>query len=63
MWWGNRELELQEWEDCMKYKKTRILSIIMLFPNKNLPLYKEDVIYNIVFAFGGGVKSLIGWKI
>ena len=34
MWWGNQELERQEWEDFIKSKKTRILDIIMLVPKK-----------------------------
>ena len=37
MWWGNQELELHEWEDFRKSKKTRILAIFMLVPNKNTP--------------------------
>ena len=37
MWFGNQELELQEWEDFIKSKKTIILAIIMLGPNNNPP--------------------------
>ena len=37
MWSRNQELELQEWEDCIKSKKTRILDIIVLVPNNNQP--------------------------
>ena len=35
IWWGNQDLELQEWEDYIKSKKTRIIDIIMLVPDKN----------------------------
>ena len=35
MWWVNQDLELQEWEDIINSNKTRILSIIILVPNKN----------------------------
>ena len=49
-------------EDLHKYKKTIILAIIMLVPNNNPQEYKEHIIYFIVFDFGEGVKSLIGWK-
>ena len=35
MWWGNQELELQEWEDLIKSKKARIIDIIMLVTNQN----------------------------
>ena len=37
MWWENQGLELQEWEDCIKLKKTIIQDIIMFVPCKNLP--------------------------
>ena len=50
MLWWNQELELQEWEDRIKSKTTRILALIMLFPNKNPPGYKKHVIYFIVFC-------------
>ena len=30
MWWVNQYLGLQEWEDCIKPNKTRILSIVIL---------------------------------
>ena len=35
MWWGSHDLELQEWEGCIKSNKARILAIIMLVPSKN----------------------------
>ena len=35
IWWGNQELELQEWKDCIKSNKTIILAISMLVTNKN----------------------------
>ena len=35
MWWGDKYLELRQWEDCINSNKTRMLSIIVLFPNKN----------------------------
>ena len=56
--WGNQWLELQEWEYGIKYKKTRILAIIMLVTNNNPPGYKEYVIYFIVFSFGEGVTIM-----
>ena len=37
---GNQELELQEWEDLMKLKKTTILDIVTFVPCKNPPIYK-----------------------
>ena len=37
MWWGNQDLEPQEWEDCIQFKKTTILAIIRLVPNNNTP--------------------------
>ena len=60
MWWGNKYLELQEWEDCIKSNKTITLAIIMLVPNKNPKGYKEHTILFIVFAFGEGV-TIIDW--
>ena len=51
-------MELQEWEYGIKYKKTRILAIIMLVTNNNPPGYKEYVIYFIVFSFGEGVTIM-----
>ena len=56
MWWVNQELELQKWEDCINYKRTRILDIILLVSNKNLIGYKEHSIYFILFFFVEGVK-------
>ena len=44
MWWVNQDLELKEWEDCIKPDKTIILAIIMLVPNNNPQVYKQDVI-------------------
>ena len=44
VWWGNQDLEQQEWEDCIKSNKKIILDIIMLVPNKNQQGYKEHVI-------------------
>ena len=40
MWWRNQDLELQEWEDHINSKKTRILSILVLVPYKTTPVYK-----------------------
>ena len=40
MWWGDQELELQEWKYHIKSKKTIILALIMLVPNNNPPVYK-----------------------
>ena len=56
MWWENQYLELQEWDDCIKSNKTRILAIIMLVPNKNQKGYKERV---ILFVVG---KTMAGYK-
>ena len=61
-WWGNQELELQQWEDCMKSKNTRILAIVMLVPNRNPPGYKEHVISFITISFRDGV-TIIYWLI
>ena len=58
MWWGKQELELQDWEGCIKSNKNRILSIVMLVTNNNTPGYKEHVIYFIAFAFGKGVTII-----
>ena len=62
MQWGNKYLEPKEWEDCIKYKKTRILDIIMLVTKNNTPGYKEHVVYFTAFDFGEGVKISIVWK-
>ena len=35
MWRGEQYLEFQEWEDCIKQKKTRISAIIMFIPLNN----------------------------
>ena len=62
MWWGNEYLELHEWEYFRKLKKTRILDIIMLFPNRNPQKYKEHVISYIAFAFAFGEGgTIIHW--
>ena len=54
MQWRNQQLELQQWEDQVKYKITRIF-VIWIFVSCNNPLgYKEHVIYFIVFDFGEG---------
>ena len=58
MWWVNQELELQEWDDFMKSKKKRILSIIILVPCSNPTGYKEHVICFNVFAFGEDITTL-----
>ena len=60
MWLGNKYFELQEWEDCIKSNKTRIIDIIVLVPNKNTQVYKEHVIYFIAFAFEESV-TIIDW--
>ena len=60
MWWGNQELELQEWEDFIKYNKTRILAIIMLVPNNNPQGYKENVIFSLKFPLEKVLLSYIG---
>ena len=52
MWWVNQYLKLQEWEDCIKLNKTRILAIIKLSPNNNSQGYKEQVISFIDFYSG-----------
>ena len=44
MWWWNQDLELQEWEYCIKSNKTRILDNIILVTNKNPHGYIEKVI-------------------
>ena len=51
-------MEVKQWEDCIKCKKTRILAIIMIFSNKNPPVYKEHVIYFIAFSFETGVTII-----
>ena len=58
MWWSNQKSELEEWEYCIKYQNIRILDIILFISNKNPPVYKEYVIYFIVFAFGEGVTVI-----
>ena len=58
MWWGNQELELQYWYDCIKYKATRILDIIMLVTCNNTPGYKGHVIYLKTFDFGERVTII-----
>ena len=52
MWWGNQDLELQDWGDSIMSNKIRILAIIMLVPNKKPKGYKEHVISFILLAFG-----------
>ena len=37
MWWGKQQLEIQEWENYINSKKTRILAIIMFVLNNNIP--------------------------
>ena len=58
MWWGNQDLELQEWEDFIKSNKTRILYIVMLVLNRNPQGYKEYIIQFIDFAFGECVTTI-----
>ena len=60
MWWKNKELEMQEWDYCIKSNKTIILDIIMLVSNKNPQGYKEHIIYFIESIFGEGV-IIIHW--
>ena len=60
MWWGNQDLELQEWEDSINTNKTIILAINMLVPKNNPQEYKEHGISFIEFAFGKGV-TIIDW--
>ena len=40
MWWGNKYLELQDWENFIKSNKTRVLAIIMLVTKNNPQGYK-----------------------
>ena len=58
MWWENQDLELQEWEDCIKPNKKIILDTVMLVPNKNQQRYKEHVISFIYLDFGEGVTIM-----
>ena len=60
MWWINQQLELQAWEDCVESIKTKKLDMIMLVTNNKPKLYKEHVIYFILFTFGEGV-TIIDW--
>ena len=60
MWWFNQYLELQEWEDCINSKKTKILAIIIFVLCNNTPRYKEYVISFIAFDFGEDV-TMIDW--
>ena len=60
MWWGNQDLELQEWEDCIKSNKKIVLAIIMLVPNNKPQGYKEHVIQSFESNFGEGV-TIIDW--
>ena len=60
MWWVNQYLELQEWYGFQKSNKKRVLSVIMLVPNRNTQGYKEIFILFIAFSFGEGV-AIIDW--
>ena len=58
MWWGNQELELQEWGYFIKSNKIITLAIIRLVLNNNPQGYKKHVISFISFAFGEGVNII-----
>ena len=62
MWWGNKYLELQEWEGCIKSNKTIILANIILVPNKNPHGYKGHDISFISFPLEKVLLSLIGYQ-